>query len=126
MTLTIALVLTATALFFLAFNKSNVVELSTRVVRESAVAFKVMSDKTLDDDAKEIAMQETSIAMLKLGASVLGRVAVICALPVTLLAIAVAGGWTSESAIWQVSLSWPFIALNMAVFIAILIWQRQR
>lgn len=124
--MTVLFVLAATALFFIALTFSGVIELSYHVFAESGSAMKVMGDSSLDDDAKEAAMQKQAVAMFKLFGQVLVRVVAILAAPLLLLTLAVFAGWTSEEGLIAVSLSWPFIALNIAAFVGVLIWQKKR
>ena len=123
--MTLAVILAASALFFVAFQRSHVVDLSWSIIAESSGALGALRDSALDDDARERAARQFAIRMF----AMFGRIAVlsllVCAAPFAILALAVAAGITDSDAIWRISTSWGFIAANVAVFAVMLKWDRK-
>lgn len=123
--MTVAVVLAATGLFVLALERSGIAGLSYRVLAESNGALRLIADPDLDDDAKEIAIRRRAVEMLGLFGRMVVRIAAIVLAPVVVVSVAVEAGATDLDAIWQVSLSWPMVLANCAIFVLVMFWPRR-
>lgn len=118
--MTLAAILLATALFFVALQRSNLIALSWSIVAQTSVALHALRENALDDDARERAAQTFAVHMFGL----FGRMAVlsvlVCAAPLAILTLFVFAGVTDSAEIWRIGTSWPFIAANIALFAVML------
>ena len=123
--MTLAVILAATALFFVAFQRSHLVDLSWSIIAESSGAIGVLRDSALDDDAREAAARKFAVRMFGLFGRIAALSLLVCAAPIAIIALAVAAGITDSDAIWRISTSWAFIAANVALFVIMLKWDRK-
>ena len=123
--MTLAVVLAATALFFVAMNRSSVIGLSYRVMAESNGAFRLIADPALDDDAKEIAARRLAVKMLGLFGRIAMSLLIVLLPPAALVTVAVAANATDLEHVFRVSVSWPLLAANALFFTFILFRQRR-
>ena len=123
--MTLAVILAATLLFFIALQRSRLVDISWSVIAESNGALGALRDPALDDDARERAARQFAIRMFAMFGRIAALSILVCAAPFAILALAVAAGITDSDAIWRVSTSWAFIAANVALFVIMLKWDRK-
>ena len=89
------------------------------LVRQSAAT---MSDRALNDDEKERALQRHSIALFRQFALLTLGLALALGLPILLVwLLGLTRLWSFEGAI-AASLSWPFLLAGLVIFIAVLLY----
>lgn len=123
--MTLAVVLLATVLFFAGLQRSGLVERCAGLMRETGQAVVRMRDKSLDDDAREALAQRIAMRMFGQFGLIVALTAAVAAVPLAVLGLATHLGVTDAEEIWRVCLSWPFIAINIALFAAVLAWTRK-
>ncbi|MCJ7421783.1 hypothetical protein [Sphingomicrobium astaxanthinifaciens] len=109
----------AVALFAIAFTRLGIIATVPALMREMRTAFAVIGDKALDDEAKEAAVRQTSIALLgKALKLALGLAAVLAAAAIPAL-LAEAAGWSSMAAFIAFSLDPIVLLATIGVFVAL-------
>ena len=122
--MTLILLLASAALFVALLHYLHVIEISTGVFRKSRQAMAVMSDATLDDDQKESAVQAMTVEMFATFGKIIVRL-VLAAVPPTLLVwAAIHLELTSMDLVVDQSMSWLFIAANIALFSVAIIFRK--
>jgi len=119
-------VLVSTALFFAFLERSGLIILGTRVLAESKVAFRLIVDPDLPDDAKEVAVRHHAVDMLRLFARMSVRMIAIFLAPAAVIWAALGTGATDADSIRQAAFSWPILTINILLIGVVLIRRRAR
>ena len=110
--------------FVIAFRVSNIAALARDVVGTSGRAYRVMADQTLDELAKERAVRQASLHLLKRFLQIALLAALIVVAPALLLVGLDAAGIIADEQVYGILLTWQgVVASTLGVVLVNLAWR---